>query len=68
MNDLVVGGSGIAVLLGADGGTFGPASYYLASPLPTVGRIAAGDFNGDTKPDVAAIAAGKVWILLNVGP
>jgi hypothetical protein len=66
--DLVVGSSGIGVLAGLDGGTFGAASYYQSAALGAVGRIAVGDFNGDGKPDVVAIAGGKAWVLLNLSP
>jgi hypothetical protein len=68
LKDLVVGSSGIAVLPGVDGGTFGLANYSQSGPLGAVGRIAVGDLNGDSKPDVVAVAGGKVWVLLNVAP
>jgi hypothetical protein len=68
LKDLVVGSSGIAVLPGVDGGTFGLAAYSQSAALGAVGRIAVGDLNGDNKPDVVGVAGGKVWVLLNVAP
>jgi hypothetical protein len=68
--DLAVGGSpwGIAILLGqSDGNLAQPVNYLL--PLVSDGEssIAAGDFNGDGKPDLAVAYDGNLFIMLNNG-
>src|SRR4029078_2443164 len=45
----------VSVLLGQSGGSFGPATNYLAHHQPE--GIAVGDFNGDGDPDLAVANA-----------
>ncbi|HYW47743.1 MAG TPA: VCBS repeat-containing protein [Bryobacteraceae bacterium] len=64
------GGGTVSVLPGKGDGTFGAAVNYTVGPYP--GTIVAADFNGDGKPDLAALdnATGivsKVWVLLGRG-
>lgn len=82
--DLAVANQGIAlqaidgsvsILLGRGDGTFQAAVDYTAGKIPS--SIAAGDFNGDGKPDLAVVNVasgqtatpidGNLSILLNVG-
>ncbi len=82
--DLAVANQGIAlqaidgsvsILLGKGDGTFQAAVDYAAGKIPS--SIAAGDFNGDGKPDLAVVNVGSgqtatpidgnLSILLNVG-
>jgi hypothetical protein len=80
--DLVVGGIGLDVLLGNGDGTFQADQNFGTALLPDggtitvddTGKCVAGDFNGDTKPDVACIsvppynANAKLWVWLNTSP
>jgi len=47
------GQGSVAVLLGNGNGTFGAATKFPAGPQPTI--LALGDFNGDSKPDLAVV-------------
>lgn len=66
--DAVVGANGMAILPGRGNGTFDSPLLAHAATLGDVGDVETGDFNGDGRPDVAAISAGKLWVLLNVLP
>lgn len=52
-----------SILLGKGDGTFQPAATYAAGGTRYQASVAAGDFNGDGKPDLA-LASGSVIILL----
>ena len=58
---------GIGILLGDGAGNFGTATNFVVSNVPNA--IAAGDFNGDTKLDLAAISASpnKLFVLIGDG-
>jgi hypothetical protein len=71
-SDLVasVGPTEIAVLLAVGGGAFAPAVTYSTSSTPS--RVAVGDFNGDSYPDVAVLldeetASSSLAVRLNRG-
>jgi len=55
-----------SILLGKGDGTFQPAATYAAGGTRYQASVAAGDFNGDGKPDLA-LASGSVIILLGNG-
>jgi FG-GAP-like repeat len=55
---------GIAVLLNAGGGTFGPALSLFAGPSPN--SLAIGDTNGDGKLDIVVTNADAVGVLQNL--
>jgi uncharacterized protein (TIGR03437 family) len=58
--------SEVEVFLGNGDGTLQqPLSFQLDAPNPAF--IAAGDFNGDGIPDLAATAQGGVWVWLGKG-
>jgi hypothetical protein len=50
-------------MVGKGDGTFTPKILPMGTHLPTA--VAVGDFNGDGKPDIAAVDAGSVLIVLN---
>ena len=67
--DLAVGDSfgTVSVLLGGPAATFGPATVYSIGEAQEFNsmRIALGDFNGDSDPDMAVVETGRaVWTLL----
>ena len=70
---LATGGVGVSVAFGNGDGTFQPFAFYSITPTPGTGvaAIAIGDFNGDSKPDIAVAeytsngTADSVIILLN---
>ncbi len=64
--DLVVGGSGLAVLRGNGDGTFRSPEYFFTSL--SLGRIEIADFNKDGKPDVAARSGVGAVVLINTSP
>jgi VCBS repeat-containing protein len=57
----------LAVLPGSADGTFGPARTFSTGLSTFPFSVAAGDFNADQRPDLAAasIFTGKVWVLLS---
>jgi hypothetical protein len=57
----------VNVLLNAGGGTFAAPASYLTGPSPRM--VAAGDLDGDGKPDLAVTNTGNggVSVLLNAG-
>jgi hypothetical protein len=65
----VVGGSGVAILLGNADGTFAPASGSPITTAEGLYAVVAEDFNGDGKLDLAVTDAGgnDVFILLGNG-
>lgn len=68
--DIVLANSALQVKIGNGDGTFGPNTTFTPSPTnPAVSWIVAGDFNGDTKPDIACAlnANNTVAVLLNNG-
>lgn len=56
---------GLLVMLGFGDGTFGPTGRYLVPGFP--GSLVAADFNGDHRPDIAALTSSPpgVTVLLN---
>jgi VCBS repeat-containing protein len=56
----------LAVLPGSAAGTFGAARTFPTGESTFPFSVAAADFNGDQRPDLAAasIFTGKVWVLL----
>ncbi|KAA1395692.1 FG-GAP-like repeat-containing protein [Aeromicrobium ginsengisoli] len=67
--DLAVGDSAgkVFVLLGGPAATFSPATVYSIGEAQEFNsmRIALGDFNGDSDPDMAVVETGRaVWTLL----
>jgi hypothetical protein len=66
------GGNGVTVVAGAAGGSFADTSSFVtsANPLPEPSDAIAADFNGDGKPDLAAVNFGDntVVVLLNTFP
>jgi len=62
-----VGSNGVSVLLGNGDGTFqAPLNFVLGTQLGNSASVAAGDFNGDGKLDLAVIdrSASAIFILL----
>jgi hypothetical protein len=66
-NESTLGNAGVTVLMGEGDGTFHSAKYYPCANETYY--VAAGDFNGDRKPDlvVANYGGDNVSILLNTG-
>lgn len=64
--DVVVSGNenNIWVLFGNGNGTFQPAATYTISGASF---YALADFNGDGKPDILAVGASTIYVLLNNG-
>ena len=62
-------GAGVSVLLGNGDGTFeAPINAPLANANDYPGALASGDFNGDGKPDLAAVySSGGIAVLLGNG-
>jgi VCBS repeat protein/PASTA domain-containing protein len=58
-------GRGVTVLLGRGDGTFRPRRDYAVSHIAS--RVAAGDLNGDGRPDLALSEAGNLAVMLNRG-
>ncbi|MFT3684380.1 MAG: FG-GAP-like repeat-containing protein [Phycisphaerales bacterium] len=70
VRNLSTGAPVISVLPGLAGGGFGAAANFaLPSIGDTANNIVAGDFNGDGKPDLAAVMFGNslqpCWVYLN---
>ena len=65
--DLAIGRKGVevSVLLGNGDGTFQPAVSYSMGSRPSnyFTYVAVGDFNGDGKPDVAAVTNYAIYVL-----
>ena len=63
----LLGGSGVAVLLGNGDGTFQPATVYPAGLFPWA--VAVADFNGDGMPDITMVDEGQYheYVFLNTG-
>ena len=63
-NDVSFGYEGVAVLLGAAGGSFAPATQFIAGNRPQ--SVAVGNFNADSDPDlaVANLASNDVSVSL----
>jgi hypothetical protein len=66
--DVVGGGVGMVVLRGKGDGPFEAPETFSATALGDVGHVALGDFNRDSKLDVACIAGTQAWILFNARP
>lgn len=67
--DLAVSNTtGLAVVLGNGDGTFSPAENFIG-PVSALAMVS-GDFNGDGKPDLAAIPGGSfsITIVINNTP
>src|SRR5205814_9971811 len=58
-------GGSFTVLLGNGDGTFQSAVNYDAGTNPV--SVAVGDFDGDGKPDLAAVKSGSTNVALRVG-
>jgi len=59
---------GVSVLKGNGDGTFEPGVFYRSGNKSGVNYVAAGDFNGDHRPDLALVVeSGQVITLLNTG-
>jgi hypothetical protein len=58
-------GAQLAVLPGNGDGTF--QAPVLSAPVASLGQFAIADFNGDGKPDVAAISKAGIYVFLGIG-
>jgi hypothetical protein len=67
ISDLVVGHNNspaVSVFLGEGGATF---HFLTEFRVPSLSSIALGDFTGDSRPDLAVMAAGGVWLAPGLG-
>jgi len=58
---------GVSVFLGNGDGTFVPASHVAVSPSILLNAMTIGDFNADSKPDLAVAKLNTVSVLLGNG-